>query len=113
MQVKSVEAQMSSRWRGMVVRTGVPAQDSAYALVTGSHVSSLTCPFGFFGARMNGNSFPTNPRRLEFFLSSIIIEGLLDKSAGWGSWFIAGLLYPRLRGRWIFMMQEIDSSHVV
>ncbi|GFW43602.1 hypothetical protein TNCV_4769541 [Trichonephila clavipes] len=31
-------------------------------LVTGSRVFSLTCPLGFFGARTNGNSFPTKPR---------------------------------------------------
>ncbi|GFT15039.1 hypothetical protein TNCV_4316211 [Trichonephila clavipes] len=38
--------------------------------------------------------------------------------AGWRGWFVAGLLHPRLRfdlasSRWIFMMQKIDSGHVI
>ncbi|GFT24643.1 hypothetical protein TNCV_2855991 [Trichonephila clavipes] len=38
--------------------------------------------------------------------------------AGWRRWFVAGPLQLRLRvrpgqSRWIFMMQKIDSGHVV
>ncbi|GFW68234.1 uncharacterized protein TNCV_1881141 [Trichonephila clavipes] len=35
-------------------------------LVTGSRVFSLTYPFGFSEVKMNGNSFPTNPRTPDF-----------------------------------------------
>ncbi|GFU86331.1 hypothetical protein TNCV_1314411 [Trichonephila clavipes] len=36
--------------------------DGILKLVMVSRIFSLICPLGLFGARINGNSFPTNPR---------------------------------------------------
>ncbi|GFX45004.1 hypothetical protein TNCV_3430531 [Trichonephila clavipes] len=52
----------SSQQKKKSLQTRAKMERAVQQLVTGSRVFSLTCPFGFFGARLNGNSFPTNPR---------------------------------------------------